>query len=86
VVLLEVVPNALPMASVAEFMLRASQDHTADVAGAAMEFWIPCCNLVAPGSDHEPMLVAILPRLISVLLEVCRGSMPQRVLAVLSLP
>ena len=39
---------------------------------AALDFWIPCCDCpqLGDGSDAEPILHAVLPRLIPLLLQV----------------
>jgi len=72
VVLAERSPETLVpgLASVVEFMLHASKDATPEVAVAALDFWIPCCEcpLLGEGSDKEEVLAAALPRLVPLLL------------------
>jgi transportin-1 len=67
----EIKPDAvLPhIQSVAEFMLRATQDAEEDVALQACEFWSVLCDVEPQDAPHVyPCLEAILPQLIPVLL------------------
>jgi hypothetical protein len=70
----EVVAAGPAFANLAAFMLHASGDglREPEVATAALEFWVPCCNCaqLGAGTDAEPAFAAVLPRLIPLLLNV----------------
>ena len=76
--LLQRAPGRLAPAapSVVEFMLAASAgggggEGALEVAFAAMDFWIPCCEspLFAPGADFEHVLRGCLPTLVPLLMQ-----------------
>lgn len=76
VALVETAPEQVVPAfsALAEFMLHASGNSAQEpeVAMAALEFWVPCCNCEELGAKTvaEPAFLAVLPRLIPLLLNV----------------